>query len=358
MTTGVANAQKVFRELQIGKETGGYGVEAAATRMLRILGLTWADLGNQRQYIPDYDIGRMSKHSDVGSIVRTGITGRVETDLSFEDILFPLLAGFLGGVTGAEITATQGDILRIFKLDPNTGDPTPDSYTMEFQLSDGTTNWPRTAPGILVRQIEISAAQDGDVSKLAYDIWGTAPNSNTLAALTPPAPFTRLPVLNWRLFLDDSWAAMDILGAAPSYGGGAQISTTMKSFTWRYVGGIEPALYIGDGGTDPSGFRFTRRGVELEMELEWNATLAAERTKAEASAKRYVRLLGEGARIGTGYNKTVLLQGSFLYPDGGFGEVGREADGTEVVTVRLETVADDDTEDTEVRIINTLATFP
>src|SRR3990172_580427 len=106
MVAGVANAAKQYRKLQIGKETT-YGIEVAATRMLRIL-------------------GRTSMPSDVGSIVRTGLLGRVETDFSFEDVLFALLAGFKGGVTaGAELTASPSDRPWTFQLYPHTGDPTP-----------------------------------------------------------------------------------------------------------------------------------------------------------------------------------------------------------------------------------------
>jgi hypothetical protein len=358
MVAGVANAQKQYRKLQIGKETT-YGIEVAATRMLRILGLTWNDLGSNRQYIGDYNLGRMSMHSDVGSIIRSGVMGRVETDFSFEDILFALNAGFMTDLTGAEVTVGQGDYRYDFKLDPNTGDPTPTSWTLERQLSDGTTNWPATATGILVPQIEISVPSDPDVTKLAYDFWGRAPNTNALAALSPPTPFTVLPGLQWKLYINDTWAAMDTFAAAPSYAGGAQKSTTLRSFTWRRKGGIDPALYIGAGQIDPQGFNFKARGVELEMEVEFNAVIEAERLLAATSgSKRYVRLLGEGARIGTGYNKTILLQGSYIYPDGGFGEIGRDADGTEIVTLRLETVADDDAEDCEVIVVNTLSTFP
>src|SRR3990172_8465440 len=357
MVAGIANAQKPFRKFQIGVETT-YDVEVAATRLLRITGLTWNDLGSQRQFIPDYDIGRLSKHSDVGSIIRTGALGRIEAPLTFEDFLFPCLSGFMTA-TGVEITGAQGDYLWTFKLDPNTGDPTPKSFTAEFGVSDGTTTWPRTAPGLLCTGFEISAAQDGDVAQMAMDFFTGGPNGNALAALTPPTPFTTIPVLNWKLYIDDTWAAMDQLAVAPSYGGGALKSTTLRSFTYRYQGGISPALYIGAGQTDPQGFKFNKRGPELELEVEFNAVIAAERTKAETSGtKRYVRLIAEGARIGTGYNKTILLQGAYIYPDGGFGELGRDADGTEVVTLRLEGVADDDTEDTEIRVINSMVSFP
>src|SRR3990167_4296221 len=102
MVAGIANAQKPFRKFQIGAESS-YGVEVAATRMLRILTPTWEDLGASELYTPNYDIGRMSKNSDVATPTRTGLTGRIETDFSVEDVLLPLKAGF-PAATGAEKT--------------------------------------------------------------------------------------------------------------------------------------------------------------------------------------------------------------------------------------------------------------
>jgi len=359
MATGVANALRQFRKLQIGKETT-YGTEVPATRILRIIDLDWQDQGNLRTYTPDYSIGRLTRRTDVPTVTRTGLIGSsFGTDFSFEDILFALLAGFKGAVTpGAELTVGQGDRPWVFQLDPNTGDPIPDSYTLERRLSNGATNWDRTALGALVESFEISSDMGGDVTKLKVNFWSRAPNNNAIAALSLPTPFTLLPALGWKLYIDSSWAAMDVAGAAPSRGGGTQISTTMRSFTYRYFGGITPALFIGDGRTDPSKHRFMPRGAEIECTVEYNATIDAERTAAAAGTKRYVRLLGEDGQIGTGFNKTIKLQGAFIYPDGGFGGIGTEADGAETVTLKLESLPDDDTEDTEIEVINTLAAFP
>src|SRR5574342_356330 len=117
MATGVANALRQFRKLQIGKEAT-YGTEVPATRILRIIGLRWNDLGSLRTYTPDYSIGRLTRRTDVPTVTRTGLEGSsYDTDFSFEDILFPLLAGFKGGVTaGAELTVGQNDRPWVFQL--------------------------------------------------------------------------------------------------------------------------------------------------------------------------------------------------------------------------------------------------
>lgn len=356
MATGVGNTAKQFRKLQIGKEST-YGTEVAATRILRVIDLEWNDLASQRIYVPAYTIGRMSTHTDLGSVLRTGLTGRIETDFSFEDFLFFVLAGYKGAVVSVEKTATQGDREWIFKHSPTVFDPTPDSYTLEFRMT-GAANFDRTVPGVLIQEIQLSFDQGGDVVKCSGSFWGRAANSNAITALTLPTPFTQLSTLGWKLYIDDTWTAMNVAGVAPSYGGGTQIATTVRRVTWTYRGGIDPALYIGDGRTDPSKHRPMPRGAELELECEFNSSLNTERTKAETPAKRFVRLLGEGARIGTGFNRTVLIQGCFQYLDGGFGPIGPDADGYDTVTLRLATTADDDVNDHEVRVINTLTTFP
>jgi hypothetical protein len=361
MATGVANSLKQFRIIQIGKEST-YGTAVAQTRKLRIIGLKWPDAGNLQSYTPDYTIGRMALITDTPTITRTGLVGgSFDTDFSFEDILFPLLAGFKGGVVAsAEKTVGQGDKEWIFYNDPNTGDPVPDSYTIGRRLTNGATNWDSTAPGVLIESFEISGDQGGDVTKITINFWSRATAATTITGgLALPTPFTALPALSWKFYIDDTWAAMDTFAAAPSYLGGTQISTTVRSFKYTYHTGITPALFIGDGRTDPSKHRFGPRGAELELVCEFNASINSEIAKVASGSKRYCRLLGEGARIGTGFNKTMLVQGAFIYGPGGMGELGGEADGADTVTLKLSGLPDDDTEDTEIHVINNgVATFP
>src|SRR3972149_10203435 len=107
MVAAIANDQKPFRKFQVGAESS-YGVEVAAARLLRILGITWNDAGAQQQYTPDYDIGRMSKHSDVGAVIRTGATGGIETAFSFADELLGLQAGFMAATGSAKAGGAGG----------------------------------------------------------------------------------------------------------------------------------------------------------------------------------------------------------------------------------------------------------
>lgn len=362
MVTGVANTPKVFRTLQAGKEVT-YGTAVAQTRVLHVNDIDLADQGSQRSYIAPYWTGAMSKNQDSPTITRTGAVVKVDTDWTWNDGLLPFYMGYKGGVTATEKTAMQGDFERIFQNLITTFDPTPDSYTMAFQTKSSST-YPIRCPGSVVRTIEISADMGGDVTKLSYEFWSRATDTTAISSISLATDIA-LPALSWKIYRNDTWAAMDVLGAAPTYGGGAQVSTTVRRFTWRYHTGQEPALYIGDGRTDPTTTRPGLRYAELELECENNDIIShattGERVKAAAGAVRFWRLLGEGARIGTGYNRTLLMQGAYIYPDGGFGSFGPEADGFDTVTLRLESVKDvggGANEDTEVRIINNLTSFP
>ena len=358
MATPVQSTITAKRIFEVGVETVA-GTPVAATRIIRNRNVTWGDSGSWRKYVPPYDIGRLSLRPDIGEITRKGFTGRVETDLSFEDVLLPLLSGHKGGVTPTEKTAMQADQEWIFKHTPITGDPIPDTFTWKQRYANGAGNFDREAAFGLVTGYDISADEGGDATLLNYDLIArTAADDPSFDSLTLPTPFDMLAALDWKLYIDDSWAAMDVDDGLPSYGGGTQISSTLRSFTWRYKGGIDPALFIGDGRLDMSTYRYGVRGVELELEFEFNGSADTERGKFETPSKRFIRLLGEGSQIATGYNKTVLLQGAFDYVDNGFGELGRDANGNDVVALRLETLADDNVNDVEVRVINTLTGFP
>jgi hypothetical protein len=347
---GIANALKDFRVIQVGKETT-LGISVAATRMLRVLDLSYNGAGSWRHYRPRYSIGRVTLQPDVGTITRKGFEGRIETDLSFEDILLPLLMGFEGGVTGGTV-GPDGQYTWTFQNDPNAGDPAPDPYTLEFRMSDGTTNWDKEVPGLLCSAIEISWDSDSDAAKLSFEVFGRSPvDEGSFAALSLPTPFEVVPALKFQLGISANWATM--VGGSPT-----EKDTTLRSMTWRYNTGITPGLFAGDGRLDYSNYRFGRRGVELTMECEWNATIAAERTAFEAGSKRYIGLEALGSLIGGTTYKQVSLWGSYIYNDNGFGEIGRDDDGKEVVTLGLMSVADDDTNDTKVEIINSVATFP
>lgn len=344
----VASTIKKYRKFQIGTEVTP-GTEVAAARIIRALNVSWNDPGSWRKYVPMYDIGRMSLDPDQGEITRKGMLAKVETDLTFEDFLLPLLHGYKGAVTPVEQNVGEGDYLWTFKNAPTLADPAPDSFTAEFRMSNGTNNYDRTATFCVVTAIEISADQGGDASKLTYDFFGRTPNGNAITgALTLPTPFDLIAALDWQLFVDASWANL----------GNTQISAAMRSFTWRYNTGISPALYIGDGRLDHADIRVQPRGAELSMDWEFGASADAERTAFEANSLRFIRLQAEGAQIGAGDNKRITIDGAYQYGDGGFGELGSEADGNDTVSLSLRTVAESDTNDLQVEVLNSLATYP
>lgn len=341
----VTSTIKKYRKTQIGKEVTP-GTEVAATRILRLLNASWNDYASWQKYVPEYDIGRLSLTPEVGEITRKGMTARFETDLTFEDILFPLLFGFKGGVTPTEQTVGEGDQLWTFQNAPTLADPAQESATIEQRFSNGTTHYDRTSTFMMLSQFEISADQGGDASKITMELFGRTSNDNAITgALTLPTPFDLIAALDWALYVDDTWGGL----------GGTQIQSAMRSFTFRYMTGLSPALYIGDGRLDMADVRLGPRGAELEMTWENGASMDTELGKFESNAKRFIRLEATGDQIGAGENKRVRIDGAYQYDN--IGEPG-EADGNDTRTLSLRTVADDDSNDLLVEVLNSLTAYP
>lgn len=342
----VNNTKKAFRRIQVGREATA-GTEVAAARVIRTLGLTWGDPGSWRNYIPAYSLGYMSKNQSAGEITRKGTVGRIETDLSFEDAPLWFNTAFENQNTGLEQTGGQADYLRTYQVNPTTGDPAPHSVTLECRFGGGGTDFDRTATMCYGTGIEISAAQNDDATKVAWDFVARTPNNNALtAALTPPATFDMIAALDWKLYINDTFGAI----------GTTNIATTLKSFTWKWDGGITPSLMMGDGRLDMADYRYGPRFAGLTMETELNSTLlnsaTGERAKYEAGAIRYIRLEALGSQIGTGLTKRIRLDGAYIYTDNGFGNLGPESEGHDTVSLSLESVRDSDTYDVNATIVN------
>ena len=342
----VNNTKKAYRKVQVGRESTA-GTEVAAARVIRVIDLTWGDPGSWRNYIPAYSLGYNVKNQSAGEITRKGTTGRIETDLSFEDAPLWFNTSFENQNTGTEQTGGQADYLRTYQVNPTTGDPAPHSVTLEMRFGGGGTDFDRTATMVYGTGIEISASQDDDATKVAWDFVGRTPNNNALTgALTPPATFDMIAALDWKLYIDNTQGGI----------GGTTIATTLRSFTWKWDGGIRPSLMMGDGRLDMADYKYGPRVASLEMEMELNATTLhstnGERAKYEAGAIRYIRLEALGSQIGTGLTKRIRLDGAYIYTDNGFGNLGSESEGHDTVRLSLESVRDTDTYDVNVTVVN------
>lgn len=349
----VNNTIAQFRKVQIARESTR-GTEVPAVRIMRIRSFDDGDPGSWRMWVPDYFVGRMGDVPDAGEITRKGYLGRIETALSFEDVLFPFMSGLKGGFTLplTETTGGQGDMLWAFKVQPNAADPAPYAFTMERRYSDGTNSFDRTGTFVMSNGIEISASQDDDVTKLAYDIWGRTPNNNAItASLTLPTPFDIVAALDWKLYINNTVGAI----------GSTNIATTLKSFTWRYNTGISGKLMMGDGRLDAADYSYSQRGATLELECEVNSAIlhstTGERAQFENGAKRYIRLEALGSQIGTGLFKRVRLDASYIYNDNGFGRLGSESEGKDTVRLSFRQVDDSDTYSQDISVVNTLANY-
>ena len=131
----MATAIRPLDKLQFGIEVvSTKGTLVAATRLIRAN----ATLAEEMDfYRSDYPQGIRANVGGAGSIMRKGIALDVETDLTAEEILWPLMTGVLGSVspTGAGNAKTW-----TFTPELTTAVTTIQSATVEMLHSDGSTN--------------------------------------------------------------------------------------------------------------------------------------------------------------------------------------------------------------------------
>ena len=153
-----------LRLIQMGKESArGTEVNATARRILRPGGVTMTDRTEKQSIEADYGLLEKVHSSALSEIARQSTDFEFSSDLSFEQILYPLLAGVKGGVTGS-----GGGADKTWTFTPAAkADPSPDAFTMEHVELEGTTTRQEiTAVYGLCKRIRISGSRGSHYATL------------------------------------------------------------------------------------------------------------------------------------------------------------------------------------------------
>jgi hypothetical protein len=178
----------------------------------------------------------------------------------------------------------------------------------------------------MVSSIEVSGAPD-EALKVTAEMFGRQMTACTFTTslsfpTVEPALFNK-----GKLYIDSAWASI----------GNTQKSATLVDFTLRIDTGLAP-LKAADGTLYFSIVAEKVRGVELDMTIHWNDTVATtERAAWAAQTKRALRLEFEGTTIENSDVKKLTFDLWGAYTDW---ETIADKDGASVVAVKFASIGD------------------
>ena len=335
-----------LRKIQLGKETVP-GTNVAATDR-RIGEVTFREASES--VTPEHDFGLLAQYGEGPFIVNTTTEMSIDTELSFEQILFALLAGVRGGVSpGSEQTGGQGDFLWVFTPYASQ-DPAVDTFTLEYYETDGDaspTEQEYEAGFGFVKSFSIGAESGPVLSTLAEEWVAEGMAATTITpALGIPAR-TLIPGRNWTVKLADTMAGLP---------GASALAARVLGFSWELTTGVD-AKYRLAGSTDLADKKFTKRELSAEITIDLTDTVESIRlNKFRAGAKQFIRFEVTGAQIGSGLNRRITLDGAYVIPEGF--DMGEEDEGQSVVTLPFSGFYDATAGyDFKAEVVNTIASI-
>lgn len=308
-----------LNRLQLGKETTA-GTAVPAT--VAIPGAAEFE-ETVEFYRPENLGGARVATGGAGVITGRATTLKVETELTAEEALWPLLTGI------ASITPTGTGPAYTWTFTPNlNGHANVATATAEFVRTDGLVNhYVAIAPYCICTAfgIEWSASE---VARLTWEMTGRARQGGApTASVTPYA--SREPLVGGlgKVFVDGSWGAL----------GTTQLVGTVRSGSLSVTTGVLHTRTV-DGRADLDATEHTSNLVEAKLELvvELDAAGASRYLQYRQNALSFVRVRFEGTAVG-GQPRYVQVDGCWRAA----GAPKWQADGQQVLLgLALELVQD------------------
>jgi len=338
----MATAIQQFTRLQVGKETTK-GTLVAATRQI-VGNHSFAE--EQDFYRSSYPAGVRANVGGAGVITRKGTAIEVETELTAEEILWFLLTGVRGGVTGV-VTDTSA-YTWTFTPELTTGVPTIDTATVEMVHADGVTNHYYGEAGYAMTQSFGMSWAVNDAAKFKASLFARARQSDTATpGLTPYSTREVLVSHLLAIYWDNSWASL----------GTTQLTGLIRSATFDCTTGYAPDFVIANRADRD--FYVHKVGpimAKLALVMELDAVSAAKLTNYRANDLVYIRLLQTGSLAGAANAlRTVQVDGAYRF----VAPPAFSTDGDQVlVSLSMESVYDTTGAKTlEFKVINKLSTL-
>ena len=294
----MATAIKPLEKLQIGIETTK-GTLVAATRV--IVGDNRL-IEHRERYRSSYPRGVRATVGGAGVLTKQWCEVSVETELSAEQILWPLMTGIKGGVSGSN---ANNAFTYTFTPELTTGVITIAAATVEFLESDGSTNHIASEAGYgMTESFKIESTPD-DIAKLSWKMFTRARQTTTpTSSLVPYTSLEELPGALLSVYLDTTWAGL----------GGTQLTGIVRNCSFECMTGLAPDQ-TADGRSDKdySKHSVNSLAAKLSLTLELDATGASRYDDYRTNDLVYIRLKWTGGTAGDAGVKTVQIDGAYRF---------------------------------------------
>lgn len=294
----MATAIRPFTKMQMGIESVK-GTLVAATRV--IIGDNQF-IERRERYRSGYPRGVRSTVGGAGVLTKQWVDIEVQTELSAEQVLWPLMTGIKGAVSGSN---TNNAFTYTFTPQLTTSVLTLDTATVEYARSDGTTNHYYGECGYaFTTSFKIESTPD-EVAKLSWKMVGRARQTDTITgALTPYTSLEELVGALLFVYLDTTWAGL----------GGTQLTGIQRAVSIEVMTGLTPDFTSeGRSDKDYSKHSVGSLGANLSITWEFDATGATEYTHYRSNDLVYIRLKWTGGTVGAAGTKTVQIDGAYRF---------------------------------------------
>lgn len=341
---------KAMTKIQIGVETTR-GTRVAATR--RLIGDGRFRIMNEQEEFEDQMTGVLSR--SVLSPVRTFQNTEFEFryPLDFEQILFPLLSGMVGGETPDTVDTT---VKRWIFLPSQTADPAIKTYTLEWAETDLTDTLMHEAGYCFCTEFEVTFGTEALPEIVCRFVGQEAVESTVTGAIALPT-LHHAPNLKSSVWMDPAFADV----------GTTQITGQVYTGRFKFGGFVFPQRYM-DGDTDISfqTHHFKQRTAEMEFDIISSPTSGSflqtmQDDKAAGTAKAFqIKILGDiVAGAASSHRYGIFLNMWGIHAADSLQERGNDRDGNMVTRVHLKSLYDGTSgADLSVVVDNLLATFP
>lgn len=310
-----------FDTIQLGREAVK-GTLVPATRRLVGAGVLKE---TQDRYYSGYPRGVNTTVGGDGVLTMKECEFEFETELCPQELLWALLTGIKGNITptgaGADKTWTWAPQL--------TSEATLDTMTVEFALSDGTTNHIYAEAGYGMITGYTIDWEYNQVAKMSMRGFARARQTGSPTGALTPYPNRQILVSPLaKLYIDSTYAGIGV----------TQVTSVVRSMKLDVQTFAAPDYTI-DGRTDQDfvSHRLTPLQLTVSVTAELNATIATEFGNWRAGTRRYIRIDSDGITLGASnyrvrHDISCRIIGTPQFSDD---------DGQRLVTLELEGVYDD-----------------